>query len=148
MENKNKFKRGEVYKALTTLRRVDPEGIELCTNLFTKDRIYRCKQDGTLHSYGSFKDEKIYDEHNNCFELVGHFIYKLNDEEIHKTAMHSAFNDIFYKNLTFEQFYDKYVEEYKKIKPVEESIDEDRILYLNGQVGYYWDEHSESKSLI
>lgn len=148
MENKNKFKRGEVYKALTTLRRVDPDGIEAPTDLFVKNRIYRCKQDGTLHSYGSFKDEKIYDEHNNCFELVGHFIFKLNDDEIRKTAMHAAFNDIFYKNLTFEQFYDKYVEAYKKIKPVEESIDEDRIRYLNGQIGNYWDDHCESKSLI
>jgi len=37
MENKNKFKRGEVYKALTTLRRIDPDDVEAPTDLFVKD---------------------------------------------------------------------------------------------------------------
>ena len=148
MENKNKFKRGEVYKALSTISKIDPDWFEAPIVLFEKGRIYRCKQDGTLHSYGSFKDEEISDEHNNCFELVGHFVFKLNDDEIHKTAMHTAFENIFYKNLTFEQFYNEYIEEYKKIKPVEASIDEDKIHYLNGQIGNYWDNKCESKSLI
>lgn len=148
MGNKNKFKRGEVYKALTTLNKVDPDWIEAPVVLFEKDKIYRCKQDGTLHSYGSFNDEEINDNINSCFELVGHFSYKRNDDEIRKVAMEAAFTDIFYKNLTFKQFYSRYVEEYKRIKPVVASINEDIIRYTDGQVGNYWDGCFVSKSLI
>lgn len=143
------FKRGEVYKALFTLYKPDPDWIEAPTILFEKDRIYRCRKDGTLYSYGSFHNEDISDENKERFELVGHFYSQKTEKELIKEAMRQAFiDDIFYKTNDFENFYKSYEEYLEKLRTENDEIDEDKIHYIDGQEGAYWNNHMISKSLI
>lgn len=143
------FKRGEVYKALANLYKPDPDWIYEPTNLFEKDRIYRCRKDGTLYSYGSFHNEDISDENKGYFELVGHFYIQKTEKELIKEAMRQAFiDDISYKTNDFENFYKSYVEYLEKLRTENGKIDEDKIHYIDGQEGAYWNNHMISKSLI
>lgn len=67
-----KFKKGCVYKASTTIWCANPDFIRSMEKaLFTKSSVYPCHVDGTLYSYGTFRNELIPDDYYDSFELVG-----------------------------------------------------------------------------
>jgi hypothetical protein len=146
---KNTFKRGEIYKCLTTLERWDPDFIEPPKTLFEENRIYKCQEDGTLYSVGSFKDEDIDDNINDKFVLVGHFTPKMDYHELRRESMRLAFSESMQNNLGFDMFYKLYGETFDKLEEANKKVDDRTVTYINGVKAPYWNEYgSVSESLI
>lgn len=146
---KNIFKKGEVYKSLAYLERCDPDFIDPPITLFEKNRIYKCRKDGTLYSMGSFNNETIDDSINEDFVLVGHYNPKMNDSELRKESMRLAFGESMQNRLGFDMFYKLYRETLHRLGEENDKIDDKTVTYINGVKAPYWNEYGNvSESLI
>ena len=146
-KEKNNFKRGQVYKSLSDLWRMDPDCRGDDKDYFTKGKVYPCRKDGTLYSMdGVHEDVKITEELNDKFELVGVYTPKMDYNMKEEEAMRQAFQE---EHSDFEKFYALYNKKWKEVDKKNNEINDRSFIYLDGVEGSFWTEHgSLSKSRI